>query len=398
MLNLSTFLASSKSKYLADAKDWTVVMGNEAGDLDSVASSIAFAYIRSEIHKKPTVPLIRIAKEDLHLRAENLYALKLAGINDPATELLSVSEYPFPQAATQTTSFALVDHNRLAESFHDGRVVAVIDHHADEGLYVDTADPRVVAPSGSCASHIATTYAKDVELPPELATLLLSAILVDTDGLRAGGKALQVDHDAAAYLTPLSTLASAAASLSATDSANPVQSLSDELTAKKLDVSHLGAWDLLRRDYKQYTYTLHWGAGTSAPAPTITAGLSTVPVKLKKWGAGKGPMERDALRWMEQQGLVVLGVLTSFRAPKSGKHKREMAWFVRGEDSEELAARLWAGLEADEEIRVEKHKKLKLAIPDTQQHIQTRVYKQGNAKATRKATAPLLQKIMESRS
>jgi hypothetical protein len=46
-----------------------------------------------------------------------------------------------------------------------------------------------------------------VSIPPELSTLLLSAILIDTKGLKAGGKAVDVDREAAAYLIPLSHLA-----------------------------------------------------------------------------------------------------------------------------------------------------------------------------------------------
>jgi hypothetical protein len=38
----------------------------------------------------------------------------------------------------------------------------------------------------------------NLSIPPELSTLLLSAILIDTHGLKLGGKALDVDREAAA--------------------------------------------------------------------------------------------------------------------------------------------------------------------------------------------------------
>ncbi|KAF7329888.1 DHH phosphoesterase [Mycena kentingensis (nom. inval.)] len=408
--SLAAFLLQSKDKFLNDLHasespsrgiEWTLAMGNEAGDLDSIASSIAFAWVRSEVHKKPSIPLIQTDKEDLNLRAENLYAFKLAGIADPAKELLTSSDAPF----SGTNSFALVDHNRLGAAFAEGNptVVAVIDHHEDENLYTETADPRKIAPAGSCASHVTMVYAKDAPLPTELATLLLCAILIDTDGLRPGGKALQVDREAVAHLLPLSTFA---VGFSPEATLPPqIKQLSDDLAARKSDVSHLAPWDLLRRDYKEYTYTLPW----HADGATVKAGLSTVPVKLKACGGGSGALEKDALRWMEQQELTILGVLTSFRdtskgvkriGKKEGKHKREMAWFVRvrdgdGPDADTIAARLWKGLEADAEIRVKLHK-MKLLVDANGVH--GRVYKQGNAKATRKATAPLLKNIMESAS
>ncbi|KAF7292856.1 putative exopolyphosphatase [Mycena indigotica] len=407
--SLAAFLVQSKEKYLSEAGgEWTVVMGNEAGgtplilftpniltihrcvDLDTLASSIAVAWIRSEVHQKPSIPLIQIARDDLHLRAENLHALRVAGIADPEKQLFSISDAPKPIAST---SFALVDHNRLGAAFgsDNAHVVAVLDHHADEGLYPD-ADPRRIEPAGSCASHVATVLAKDVELPKELATLLLCAILIDTDGLKPGGKALQVDHDAAAYLIPLSKLSTSTTTTTGVLPA-PIKALSDELAAKKFDVSHLGAWDLLRRDYKEYSLTLNWHESKL----NVKAGLATVPVKLKTWGAGTGSMEREAVRWMDEQGLAILGVLTSFRDKSKfgksgkGKHKREMAWFVK---DDKIADRLWKGLEADPEVRVKSHKKLKLVVDG----VHSRVYKQGNAHATRKSTAPLLKKIVESES
>ncbi|KAJ7777853.1 exopolyphosphatase [Mycena maculata] len=421
--SLANFLATAKEKYLSDIRatpskgsEWTVVMGNEAGDLDSLASSIAYAWVQSEIGKKPSIPLIQIARDDLNLRAENLHALKLAGITNPAKQLLSTTDVldvkPFP-----SSTFALVDHNRLGVAFSadnpGAKVVAVIDHHEDENFYADS-DPRKVAPAGSCSSHVANLYPKEAGMPKELATLLLSAILVDTGGLREGGKAIQADRDAASYLIPLSTLVDSISSstISSLSSTTPVvftnipevKRLSDDLDHKKSDVSHLGAWDLLRRDYKEYTYTLNWHPA----APAIKAGLATVPLKLKAWGAG-GKLEAEAQRWMEHQGLSVLGVLTSFRDAKKfgangqGKHRREMAWFVRDATEaqtlqvDDVAARLWKGLEGSDEIRVRAHKKMGLSksgggsTPD-----RGKIYEQGNANATRKATAPLLKNIMES--
>ncbi|KAF8208339.1 hypothetical protein K438DRAFT_1904572 [Mycena galopus ATCC 62051] len=421
---LAKFLTASKEKYLNDVRatpskgtEWTVVMGNEAGDLDSVASSIAYAWVQSQIHGKPSIPLIQTGQDDLNLRAENLYALKLAGIDDPQQQLLSITDLegvkPFP-----STTFALVDHNHLGHLFSadnpNAHVVAVIDHHEDEHFYEDCADPRKVAPAGSCASHVATLYPKESEIPRELATLLLSAILIDTGGLVPGGKAVQVDNEAASYLIPRSTLTDSISTttLSSISPTSPgmlssiaeVKRLSDDLSDKKIDVSHLGAWDLLRRDYKEYTYTLNWHPS----APTIKAGLSTVPVKLRSWGSG-GKLEREAQRWMEHRQLSVLGVLTSFRDTRKfgksgkGKHRREMAWFVRdGSDSQTLqlddvASRMWKGLEASEEIKVTKHEKMNLGnSKDIPPNVRAIAYKQGNPNATRKATAPLLKNILET--
>ncbi|KAF9564082.1 DHH phosphoesterase [Agrocybe pediades] len=430
--SLRSFLSKSKESYLRDVKEdqekaaahWTVVMGNEAGDLDSIASSIAFAWVQSEVNKKPAVPVMQVERDDLSLRAENLHALKMAGLSDTLDELLTLTELhqfkPFP-----AHKFALVDHNRLGDTFTEdnpkAEVVAILDHHQDEGLY-PSAVPRVIAPCGSCASHVAAVCAG--EIPPELATLLLTAIIIDTDGFRPGGKAVQVDRDAALSLTHRCTVSHlipppSALSPIENPNANPdalyevpaIKELSKTLADKKSDVSHLGALDLLRRDYKEYSYKLSWATGQ----PTVKAGLSTVPTSLKAW-ATDGRLEKAAVEWMERHDLTILGVLTSFRdvkkpvigKAKQGKHKREMAWIILekpplaksandGLTSEALARRIWQGLEADKEIDVKPFKKFTLEkSSNLPQNSKARLYKQGNAHATRKTTAPLLKKILES--
>jgi exopolyphosphatase len=273
--SISQFLRAAKDSFLKDVKEdpakaagqWTVVMGNEAGDLDSIASSIAYAWVLSEVKKIPAIPLVQVQHDDLNLRPENIYAFKLAGLTESLEELLTssdVSEFkPFP-----SQKFALVDHNRLGSTFSldnpTAEVVSVIDHHEDEKLYLN-ASPRIIAPCGSCASHVATQFPP--EPLPDLALLLLTAILIDTDGLKPGGKAVQTDRDSALFLAPKSSIANSIPPLSALspiDHPNPdalyeaqaIKDLTKALRDRKSDVSHLSGFDLLRRDYKEYSHTL----------------------------------------------------------------------------------------------------------------------------------------------
>lgn len=395
-------------------------------DLDTIASSVAFAWIQTEVHKKPTIPLIRIDRDDLNLRAENIYALQLAGINNPAEQLLLQTDIkelkPFP-----SNQFALVDHNRLGAEFISqdpvSEVTAVVDHHEDENLYKDTANPRIISPAGSCSSHIASLCPP--ELPAELATLLICAILIDTAALKPGGKATKVDYNAVAFLLPKSTLKASApfatlSQLSDTTISHEtlltedpaLRDLNKELSKRKADLSHLTPWDLLRRDYKEYTYTLNWHPAK----PSIKAGLSTVPVRLESWWSD-GKLQTEGEGWMKHRDLCILGVLTSFqdastmRKNGKGKHRREMLWIIRTDskvtyksstddsdtlDFEQLAQRLWDGLEASNEVQLKVHKKFsvkKVGAPPA--NLKRMVYKQGNAAATRKVTAPLLKTILE---
>ncbi|OSX57360.1 hypothetical protein POSPLADRAFT_1156658 [Postia placenta MAD-698-R-SB12] len=418
---LSGFLGNSKQAYLdgvkeSEGQEWTIVMGNEAGDLDSVASAVAYAWYIYTILKEPSVALMQTPRTDLHLRAENLHALSLAGLS-PA-DLLCIDDVPYKRPGPfPSTKFALVDHNRLQGQFtqenHGARVVAVVDHHEDEGFYKDTADPRIITTGiGSCASIVACYLEEKCRdhIPPELASLLLSAIVVDTSGLLPGKKAVEIDHRAATFLASRSkppVLSDAAAFIAA-----PVPSLhelpalrelSDTLQTKKASVSHLRTRDLLRRDYKEYALTSSWASGGA-----VLIGLASVPVGLAAWLPLEGSSEfsRATRAWMDERGLTALGVLTSFRDDHKpgqsgrGKHRREQLWVVRAGNKagEELGERLFRGLEASEQLRLKDKKWKKVGVEEGAgfgESWRVRVWKQKNADATRKATAPIMKAIIE---
>ncbi|KAK1229920.1 Exopolyphosphatase [Marasmius sp. AFHP31] len=469
---LADFLASSKQKYLSSIisapklsrNEWTVVMGNESGDLDTIACAIAYAYHQTHHLHKPTIPLIRIHRNDLKLRAENMYALALAGVNEPENQLLLLSD--IPEAKWPQREFALVDHNRLAPDFdwvdengEKPRVVAVIDHHADEGLYKDdVTKPRLVFPAGSCASLVASYIldnnpnAEKEIVPPEISTLLLSAILIDTNlkPTSTGGKATELDFHAAAALVRhaifpdevpkddivallktlpetnvapsfgqvmSSQIPSPGSTIQLLRSASPLSTLSETLALKKFDVSHLSVRELLKRDYKEYDYAVLLSSDPGGKT-TIKGGLSTVPVGLTKW-AGTGEGNLDALlaegaNYMSERGTSLLGVLTQFRKEKRkdgkrGKNKREMVWLIRTDApsssvANAVAQKIFTAFEESEEIRAGRHKKFEKytesskssSEPHTRHdNLIVKVYKQGNAHATRKVTAPVLRRALE---
>lgn len=86
-----------KNDFLADlrnnsAEDWIVVMGNEGGDLDSMASALALAWHFDHAESKKAVALLQTAEDALHLRPENVEALRSAGMSSGHRDLLSTYE------------------------------------------------------------------------------------------------------------------------------------------------------------------------------------------------------------------------------------------------------------------------------------------------------------------
>lgn len=296
--------------------------------------------------------------------------------------------------------FVLVDHNRLLPVWHkeDGaepKVVAVIDHHADEKLYLD-ASPRIIKagvvsfpsktgklchprwkqhetvgmrrschpcarcctaiaqdsiadpPSlrfsqdthqgaGSCASLVALHFQEHLPsassthpspIPADLANLLICSILVDTSGLKAGGKGTPLDRAAAAFLYPFSSFAdsslAAEGNFIAGEVPTSLKTLSTHLSETKRNVSNLTTKQLLERDYKQYDFASPLVAGEDKDGQ-VRLGLASVPIGLEEWWSRKEPSSPwksfvdDLERYCVEKKLDVLGVGTSFKSAKVGR-------------------------------------------------------------------------------
>lgn len=368
----------------------------------------------------------------MHLRPENFLALAQANIPDDV--LLHLEDLPVPAAQLLSTGvdFVLVDHNRLLPAFGTddaayARVKAIVDHHEDEGVSL-AASPRIIqVPNGSSTSLVSRLFHPQWSaalsgpaglagspVPPEVATLLLSALVIDTHGLKAGGKATQIDIEAAEFLYPISSLPPPGTDLAVASAAGftagtvppALLSFSDKLTAAKYDVSDMGEHDLLLRDYKQYPWDT-----SSLAYPRLVVGLCTVPVKLETvldHEGGWANFLSISDGYMSERGLDVVGIATTWKNSE-GKSRRELLLAVRaGGGLPDLAAAnavmsaLATGLGADTEtFRLEewKYKNDKNApqpeVFDSPARV-ARVWRQGNAHSTRKQLAPAMHHIVEA--
>lgn len=369
---------------------------NLRSDLDSLASAIAYAWYATCYLGQLSVPLVQTPRADLSLRPENLYALEFSGI-DPA-HLLTGDE--LPAESPPSGKYALLDHNALTGRFaaHENmRVIAIVDHHEDERRHPE-ASPRIVELStGSCSSLIGRLIQKqwDAGMSRQVARLLLCAILIDTGGLKAGGKGEVTDREVAPFLLEKAELVSAdAGTIVDVHDVKEAKELTRILTTRKTSVELLSPRDLLRRDYKEYRFAPSWTTEGS-----LLVGLASVPRSIKAITGGdqKGREELAiaCAAWMKEKGLNMLGVLTSWKSEgkgsKKGKHRREMLWVVR--EDEEVEDRLWKGLEGSAELELErKENRMEEAAG---RDLKMRLYKQGDGQATRKVIAPLVRAIIE---
>lgn len=344
-------------------------------DLDSIASAIGYAVLSSDTK---TIPLVQTPRGSLHLRPENLLAFSLASLDSDV--LLTSSEMPvLPE--NQLLKYVLVDHNSLLSSCH-GEVVAVLDHHDDEKKYME-ANPRVIKPVGSCSSLVTTQFTDlwkqdSSDHLHSVAILLLSALLIDTGGLKSGGKATPTDYEAARLLVPHTGLATTSSMVNIEGRLpSELGQLSRQLASAKSSVGTLSVKDLLRRDYKEYLIA------------ELRVGLSTVPTGLKplvKRNTTEFWNEVDG--WMDDQRLDVLGVLTTYRSAKRGKHRRQLLFIVRSGHAE-VEEKLFRGIGSDGELQCEERRIAGLGSR------RARCWRQNNVKATRKVVAPLVKRLLE---
>ncbi|CED85193.1 Exopolyphosphatases and related proteins [Phaffia rhodozyma] len=472
-------LLSLREMFLDDIKagkanGWTIVMGNEAGDLDSLACALTYAFLSTTLLAKPKhIALVQTPRAELSLRPEN--TLVLANVSIESSSLLCVDDLPIEPAelVRQGVKLALVDHNRvtskwipeLGSSIPTGtegsvEIEAVVDHHADEGLYKE-ADPRIVnTGAGSCSSLVALYFQSVLPspsgssspssmstvglggqplIPKELATLLLSAILIDTSGLKENGKATDRDWKAVEYLYPYShlnpdDLAKTGHDLSILES-DP-DSSSDEnegsvkllpdllawsalLSTTKKNVSHFSTEDLLARDYKQYSFR----SPILPISKEITLGLASVPLGLDSWLTRSNPRTpwSSVLQSLESfattHQLDLLGVMTTFKSKnktkvkggesggkEKSKSRRELLLFAPTTEGglelvwEDLVSRL----EQEDVLDLQPWKAVANAEEGEgagkvwgKKEATGRIWKQGNAGATRKTMAPVMKAILE---
>lgn len=237
-----------------------IVLGNESADLDSVVSSLMMAYykqIASSSAASSHLPVINIPRKELRLRADILFLLDRLRIDQ--TDLTFINEIDLSdQTTNRPSALTLVDHNQLAphQAHLTKWVITIIDHHIESGQY-DQAVEKTIQPAGSTATLLWRLFTQNHshELDRDLARFLLAPILVDTALLGDPVKTTDLDQEAATWL--------------GTNAMINTTVFYDLLQAKKRDLTHLTAQEVLKKDYKAW----HWNAQTG--------GISSTPERVE---------------------------------------------------------------------------------------------------------------------
>ena len=289
---LNEYLKNVRGK-LNTNQTWQILIGNEASDLDSMASSVTYAYWLNESKGSSTtyLPVMNIPRADFKLRTEAVYLFNKAGVD--LDNLVFTDEIDLKALNDQgQAKFILMDHNKLAsnqDSFADN-VVEVMDHHADEGLY--TTAQKVIELVGSTTTLVCEKIIQNNPdlLKEDVCSLLLGTILLDTVNLDPEAERVTPkDDDMAHKLMEVCSMSQ--------------QDLFDKIQFEKFNVASLDTVDLLRKDYKE------WQLGT------VKCGIGSVLLSVTQWDNKDKDLKKEFYSFCQSRSLDVLFAMNAYTDP-----------------------------------------------------------------------------------
>lgn len=258
--HFSEWSRATKKEFLIDwqagkESEWTLVQGNEGGDLDSMTAALTWAYHLEHSTQNTSNPIKAIAllqtpTDALDLRPENQLALKNSQMTSGHEDLLTMDELPEdPETLSpKLRGIVLVDHAEPLRKWAKAKILSIFDHHVDRGAGPN-AEPRIFETTASCTTIVARQMLDELEqldeeyhMPHELLELILGAIAIDSGGLDEDSSS-EADIDTAERVLKRSNWKKK-------DLNEVMEELDDELSDAKKDLGHLSLRDLLRRDWK----------------------------------------------------------------------------------------------------------------------------------------------------
>lgn len=358
--NLTTYLKTIKNKLSYD-KPMTVVVGNEAADLDSMASALLYAYyLNFKDETVNAIPLINIPRTDFKLRTEAVYLFDAAGISND--DLIFEEDIDLKRLNNQNLlSLVLVDHNKLSSAHSDYKnsITGILDHHADEknypeGIFTD------IRPVGSASTIVGEFFLNSAveEISPSVGTLILGTILLDTVNLDPeAGRVTDADTAVAEKIIGIADL--------------DRKQLFDKLQFEKFNVSSLGSYDLLRKDYKE------WQMGS------VKCGIGSVLLPVEDWIRKDPKIVSACDKYLKERNLDVLFAMNAFTNPE---FTRQMVVYI---PDEKLRINTISFLEASDLGLA------KIDASSVENSDQCAFYNQSNLGISRKKLQPVIKEYFE---
>ncbi|KAJ3338887.1 hypothetical protein HDU93_008940 [Gonapodya sp. JEL0774] len=392
----------------------TVVIGNEAGDPDSMVSALALAYLQHLTRadsSRSFIPAFNFPRADLPIRPECVQAFRHAfpeGGALPSQKLLEHTRFQDELdldalATSNDLQLIITDHNKLAsvQSKFAPAVRGVVDHHVDENAFpTSQCALRVIAPVGSCSSLVAKLYVDSgldlpSVVPPQMADLLLAPILHDTDCLSVdSGRVTDLDIEMASVMFSLAKgPGTTQITVLGTNSPKQTyfQTYARELKDSKKELRDLSSADLLRRDFKLYSMPL------PSPSKSANVGFSTVSWDVDKWAKrdGSDNVIAAVVDFAATKALDV-EIVMLHKSGSADKFERQMIVAVRA--TAEAAAFFLSDIVSSAEMELKPYSLKKGGSEwDVRSSggvsFSVRVFRQGNAAMSRKLVGRSMRKF-----
>lgn len=426
--SFASFLESNVPASLADTaqsktakRTKSVVIGNEAGDADSIISALTLGFVTSSNSKSPPdnmcqVPIVSIPRAEMELRRDAALLLDMVGINVEKLLYIDddvVTKHLLPSSGASNdlaTTITLVDHNRLRPMYShlNSMVTEIVDHHKDENHHEQVSaesGKRIIAfenghatVASTCtlvAERLFQSMSEDtdssIKIDGALGLSLLGVILLDSiNMLPEAKKGTPRDEEAIQQLLKRTDWSSCADTMpSLMDGATlerifpngrcnmpDRKALFDALIGAKSDPKFwldMSAMNCLRIDYKKFVVD-----------DRSSIGLSSVIITMDDLLAKDGIME-SMKSFIASEDVNLFGVMgvTFF----DDKPKREL--LLAGNDVNVVDSFAQFLLEHPDAADLDMTER-EDCKDYTQDSMKIRVFRQGNPKGSRKQIAPLL--------
>ncbi|EGW33073.1 uncharacterized protein SPAPADRAFT_60386 [Spathaspora passalidarum NRRL Y-27907] len=409
MSNIKKYLTGLKQK--VDSKSlsapYRLVTGNQSADMDSVVSALSFAYFTKLQTEQDVIPLINIPRKDFRLRRDIELLLKSHSITEDVLYFVE----DFHQLVSESkVHLTLVDHNNIQgeeiqKAYADKlvEVVSIIDHHADEEAFLD-ASPRIIRScgSGSCLifNYFYENYLSkldDLSSHSDVIELLLGPLLIDTSNMTQ--KVEQPDVDAFSVYQQVVNKGNMQTFIdSFSDGRHKGETELDQfysiLKKAKKDVSGFSFFDILLKDYKQFTFK------SSSSGVSATVGFSSMG-KSFKWvmkNYTEEELQSTMSNSLKELGIDLFIMTSSYTQKDTDIYTREFSYYFEERNDDRfnhLGELAKDQLELNDDIYG--WKKMKDTVKSLQSSSSStfQIYNQGNIKASRKQIVPIIKEILE---